>query len=104
MLNLSVFETFFPEKRPFFIEDSRSLVPNYPQMPMFHSRRIGQRPNRLAVPEDLTVIERPDATTILGATKVTGKANGWTLRRTVGADRSRVRAGRDGRRANGPSD
>ena len=46
VLNLSVFETFFPEKRPFFIEDSRVLVPNYPQVPMFHSRRIGQRPNR----------------------------------------------------------
>jgi hypothetical protein len=29
VLNLSVFETFFPEKRPFFIEDSRILVPNY---------------------------------------------------------------------------
>ena len=45
---------------------------------MFHSRRIGQRPNRFAVPDGETVIERPDATTILGATKVTGKANGWT--------------------------
>jgi hypothetical protein len=78
VLNLSVFETFFPEKRPFFIEDSRTLVPNYPQMPMFHSRRIGQRPNRFAIADDETVIERPDATTILGATKVTGKANGWT--------------------------
>jgi len=78
VLNLSVFETFFPEKRPFFTEDSRSLVPNYPQMPMFHSRRIGQRPNRIAVPSGETVIERPDATTILGATKLTGKANGWT--------------------------
>ena len=27
VLNLSVFETFFPEKRPFFIEDSRTFVP-----------------------------------------------------------------------------
>jgi len=78
VLNLSVFETFFPEKRPFFIEDSRILVPNYPQIPMFHSRRIGQRPNRFAIPSGETVLERPDATTILGATKVTGKANGWT--------------------------
>jgi hypothetical protein len=78
VLNLSVFETFFPEKRPFFIEDSRVLVPNYPQVPMFHSRRIGQRPNRYALAEGETVIERPDATTILGAAKVTGKANGWT--------------------------
>ena len=29
VLNLSVFETFFPEKRPFFIEDSRTFVPPY---------------------------------------------------------------------------
>ncbi len=78
VLNLSVFETFFPEKRPFFIEDSRALVAPYGQMPMFHSRRIGQRPGRLAVPKGETVIERPDTTTILGATKVTGKARGWS--------------------------
>lgn len=77
VLNLSVFESFFPEKRPFFTEDSRVLVTNY-QHVMFHSRRIGQRPGRLAVPDEETVLERPDATTILGATKVTGKANGWT--------------------------
>lgn len=78
VLNLSVFETFFPEKRPFFIEDSRTLVASFGQMPMFHSRRIGQRPGRLAVRDGDTLIERPDATTILGATKITGKANGWS--------------------------
>ena len=79
VLNLSVFETFLQEKRPFFTEDSRTLVPTVaPQATMFHSRRIGQRPGRLAVPDGETVIERPDATTILGATKITGKANGWT--------------------------
>jgi len=49
VLNLSVFETFFPEKRPFFLEDSRVLVPPFGQFPMFHSRRIGQRPGRLAL-------------------------------------------------------
>lgn len=79
VLNLSVFETFFPEKRPFFVEDSRTLVATCcTAVPMFHSRRIGQRPGRFAVPSGETVLERPDATTILGATKVTGKANGWT--------------------------
>src|SRR5688500_13028421 len=79
VLNLSVFETFLQEKRPFFTEDSRTLVPTVtPQATMLHSRRIGQRPARLAIPDDETVIERPDATTILGATKITGKANGWT--------------------------
>src|SRR5687767_5579296 len=77
VLNLSVFETFLQEKRPFFTEDSRTLVTNY-QHVMFHSRRIGQRPGRIAVPDGETVLEQPEATTILGATKVTGKANGWT--------------------------
>lgn len=78
VLNLSVFESFFPEKRPFFIEDSRTFVLSYNQVPMFYSRRIGQRPARMAIPPGETLIERPDATTILGATKVTGKARGWT--------------------------
>ena len=78
VLNLSVFETFFPEKRAFFIEDSRTFVPPYGQVPMFHSRRIGQRPNRFEVADDETVIERPEATTILAAAKASGKTNGWT--------------------------
>ena len=80
-----------------------SLVPNYPQVPMFHSRRIGQRPNRFAIPDGETVIERPDATTILGATKVTGKAQRLDVWRPDGADRSRIRAGRDGDRRSRPS-
>lgn len=78
VLNLSVFETFFPEKRPFFTEDSRTFVLQYGVMPMFHSRRIGQRPGRFALQAGDKLIERPDQTTILGATKVTGKASGWT--------------------------
>lgn len=78
VLNLSVFETFFPEKRPFFLEDSRVFSTNFSQFPMFHSRRIGQRPGRLSVPSNETVLERPDQTTILGAAKLTGRAAGWT--------------------------
>jgi hypothetical protein len=78
VLNLTVFETFFPEKRPFFLEDSRLFVPNFPQMLLFHSRRIGRNPGRIALPSGDTEIERPDATTILGAAKVTGKINGWS--------------------------
>jgi hypothetical protein len=78
VLNLSVFETFFPEKRPFFLEDSRIFVLPFPQFPLFHSRRIGQRPGRYALQEGDTLISRPDQTTILGATKLTGKAGPWT--------------------------
>jgi hypothetical protein len=73
VLNLSVFETFYPEKRPFFLEDSRLFVPNFPQMLLFHSRRIGRNPSRIALPDDDTEIERPDQTTIVGAAKLTGK-------------------------------
>jgi hypothetical protein len=78
VLNLSVFETFFPEKRPFFLEDSRIFVLPFPQFPLFHSRRIGQRPGRYALAENETLVFRPDQTTILGASKLTGKTGPWT--------------------------
>jgi hypothetical protein len=78
VLNLSVFETFYPEKRPFFLEDSRVfLLPSW-RFTVFHSRRIGHAPGRLEIGDDETVIRKPDQTTILGAAKITGKASGWT--------------------------
>lgn len=79
VLNLSVFETFFPEKRPFFLEDSRSLAPAFGRFPMFHSRRIGQVPGRLQLADNEELVSKPGQTTILGAAKVTGKASGWTF-------------------------
>jgi uncharacterized protein DUF5916/cellulose/xylan binding protein with CBM9 domain len=78
VLNLTVFETFFPEKRPFFLEDSRTFIPPRRQFRLFHSRRIGQRPGRFALQSGDRLVERPDETTILGAVKVTGKASSWT--------------------------
>ena len=78
VLNLSVFETFFPEKRPFFLEGSRTFRLPYGQFPLFHSRRIGARPGRLALESGDRLVEQPDETTILGATKLTGKASNWT--------------------------
>ena len=78
VLNLSVFETFFPEKRPFFLEDSRTFVPPYGIFQLFHSRRIGRAPGRLPLAAGDRQLERPDETTILGATKLTGKKSGWT--------------------------
>jgi hypothetical protein len=78
VLNLTVFETFFPEKRPFFLEDSRVFVLPYPQFPLFHSRRIGQRPGRYELEDGDTLVHRPEQTTILGAAKLTGKTAGWT--------------------------
>ncbi len=78
VLNLTVFETFFPEKRPFFLEDSRIFIPPRRQFRLFHSRRIGQQPGRFALQPGDRLIDRPEQTTILGAAKVTGKASQWT--------------------------
>ncbi len=79
VLNLSVFETFFPEKRPFFVEDSQSLVnSNFNQFPDFYSRRIGQTPNHFGLLERETLVRKPDTTTILGAAKLTGGTRRWT--------------------------
>jgi Domain of unknown function (DUF5916)/Carbohydrate family 9 binding domain-like len=78
VLNLSVFETFFPEKRPFFLEDSRTFVPPYGLFQLFHSRRIGRSPGRLPLSAGERRLDAPAETTILGATKLTGKGGGWT--------------------------
>jgi hypothetical protein len=67
-VNLSAYETFFPERRPFFLEGSellRGLGPRY-----FYSRRIGAPPSAIAPGEE---ISRPESTTILGAAKFTGQ-------------------------------
>lgn len=86
-VNLSAFETFFDEKRPFFTEGSQLLRGGGPSY--FYSRRIGAPP-RGGTPEvfvrrgdkdnggdTLTVdfSDRPQNTTILGAAKLTGSLN-----------------------------
>ncbi len=79
VLNLSVFETFFPEKRPFFLEDSQSVaIQQFGQFPDFYSRRIGQTPNHFALSTNETLVRKPDQTTILGAAKLTGRTSRWT--------------------------
>jgi Domain of unknown function (DUF5916) len=78
VLNLSVFETFFPEKRPFFLEDSRTFVPSFGLFQLFHSRRIGRQPARFESRIGDTITRRPEQTSVLGAAKLTGKASGWT--------------------------
>jgi hypothetical protein len=78
VLNLSIFENFFPERRSFFLEDSRTFVPPYNLFQLFHSRRIGRRPGRLALADGETLVSQPQETTILGASKVTGKSGRWT--------------------------
>jgi hypothetical protein len=78
VLNLTVFESFFPERRPFFLEDSRTFVPGRGGFQLFHSRRIGRRPGRFSLETGDQLVERPEQTTILGAAKITGKTSRWT--------------------------
>jgi len=67
-VNLSAFETVFPERRPFFVEGAQLLRAN--QLSFFLSRRIGQAP-RYRPPADF--VEPITNTTIKGAAKVTGR-------------------------------
>jgi len=67
-VNLSAFETFFSEKRPFFTEGSNLLSGG--GAGYFYSRRIGAAPRGAAGGD---FVDRPDNTTILGAAKLTGR-------------------------------
>ncbi|HYE59096.1 MAG TPA: DUF5916 domain-containing protein, partial [Rhodothermales bacterium] len=77
IVNLSAFEIFFPERRPFFTEGLDLLSGG--GAGYFYSRRIGAAP-RGSAPGDFS--ERPDYTTILGAAKLTGRLDANT---SVGA-------------------
>ena len=73
-VNLSAFATRFPERRPFFTEGSRLLTtPN--QSKFFYSRRIGARPGG---PAPGAFVEYPDAATIVGAGKISGRLSSRT--------------------------
>ena len=70
IVNLTAFETFFPERRPFFTEGNQLLSPGDMIPGYFYSRRIGANPHGFA---DADFQDRPDVTTIIGAGKLTGR-------------------------------
>jgi hypothetical protein len=87
VVNLSDFETFYPEKRPFFTEGVNIF--RFDDSPagshfnfffapsLFYTRRIGRAPQ---VTPDADYFNAPSDTTILGAAKITGKlSGGWSL-------------------------
>ena len=82
VLNLSTFETFYPEKRPFFIDGTQiirfSTFGGDFGPGMFYSRRIGRAisPGELSVPSGGRIVDVPDQTTILGAAKLSGRTDG----------------------------
>ena len=90
VINLSEFETSYPEKRPFFTEGANNFSfgegPanfrvnfNFSMPRMFYSRRIGRSPQGMGA-IDADYLDSPTETTILGAAKLTGKVGkGWTV-------------------------
>ncbi len=84
-VNLTAFESYFEEKRPFFVEGrnilSFGVTPGENESSsdnLFYSRRIGRAPHRDLSDYDYT--DAPTNTTILGAFKLTGKtSNGWSV-------------------------
>lgn len=78
-VNLTTYETFLEEKRPFFVEGGEifEFDRNVSGGRLFYSRRIGRTP-QLSAPSARS--DRPDVTTILGAVKLSGKtASGWSV-------------------------
>jgi hypothetical protein len=79
IVNLGVYETFFQEKRPFFLEGNEIFdfgLANTSGGQLFYSRRIGRAPT-LSPPSDLADV--PTQTTILAAGKLSGKVSGWSV-------------------------
>jgi hypothetical protein len=70
-INLTTFETFFPERRPFFLEGKTIFEFEIDEDRLFYSRRIGAPPHYN--PPTTGFKELPQATRILGAGKLSGK-------------------------------
>ncbi len=78
VVNLTAYETFYQEKRPFFVEgrnifDYRLMSGDgdFADDNLFYSRRIGRYPQLSPAVDGY--MDMPAATTILGAFKLTGK-------------------------------
>lgn len=83
VLNLGTYETFFPEKRPFFLEGMEIF--QVPGPSLFYSRRIGRSLSDPDLPDGTTLLDRPAAAEIAGAAKFTAKYAGGLSVGVLGA-------------------
>jgi hypothetical protein len=72
VMNLTAFETFYEEKRPFFLEGLTIFNYDFDDQTLFYSRRIGHSPSLTVYPNDNQFVQSPDKTTILSAAKFSG--------------------------------
>jgi hypothetical protein len=85
VVNLSAFETFFSERRPFFVEGSGTF--NFDAdcwdgpCSLFYSRRVGRSPQGTDnLPSgDNVYTDYPTQSTILGAAKLTGRVGKFSV-------------------------
>ncbi|HEU5304935.1 MAG TPA: DUF5916 domain-containing protein, partial [Gemmatimonadales bacterium] len=89
VVNLSDVETFFEERRPFFVEGASIFEFGYGgandfwgfnwASPSFlYSRRIGRAP-QAELPDDYDYASVPSGSNILGAAKLSGKIGDWSI-------------------------
>jgi len=90
-LNLTAFETFFQERRPFFLEGMSIFQFGQDPEQLFYSRRIGRPPQLSGLAPD--GVDVPGASRILGAGKLTGRVAGGTSLGVLGAMTDRTEAG-----------
>jgi hypothetical protein len=76
-VNLSAFEQFLSERRPFFVEGANIFNFNG-NAQLFYSRRIGRAPQGSADARG-GFVDMPDHATIAGAGKLSGRIGKWSL-------------------------
>jgi hypothetical protein len=88
VVNLTQYETYFPERRPFFVEGSEIFRYGFPGFEMgdpemgdlFYSRRIGRAPQGSMDEMDAQYVDSPDQTTIAVALKMSGRlGDNWSV-------------------------
>ncbi|MEO6222605.1 MAG: DUF5916 domain-containing protein, partial [Vicinamibacterales bacterium] len=101
VVNLSGFETFFAERRPFFVEGSGTLrfdvdCNDGNCTGLFYSRRVGRSPQRVVGASDDGYADQPANTTILGAAKLTGRVGKFSvgaMNAVTGREYARIASG-----------
>jgi len=84
VVNLDAFETFFQERRPFFVEGSGTFqfsvdCNDGACTGLFYSRRIGRAPQGSATNASGEYSDAPTAATIFGAAKLTGRVGKFSV-------------------------
>jgi hypothetical protein len=87
VVNLTQYETYFPERRPFFVEGAEIFRYGFPGFglnqsdlgELFYSRRVGRAPQRDLYAMGARFVDLPDQSTIAGAMKVSGRVGAWSI-------------------------